>query len=578
MNERSVPFTKTGCSRYQLATGPRIAIALGVSGLLMGAFPAEQAMGIVLFSDDFSTATGWSGYETDYWERGPATAGGGTVNGNPDPGTDHSPGADNYLIGVNIGGDFSTAANGPHYLTSPVIDCSGYTTVEVSFYRWLNCWGASASDHFVEVYDGSVWHRIFLSEFTEDNSWEFRRYDVSKYAANNANFRVRFLFEYITTSFPEPYSGWNVDDFEVATFVGDPNEFVDPDFEAESSAWVLSSAGSSLGGYLHHAAGWYSSGDSALYLYTFNNQSITAGAYRGYQQDVDLTNVDTIVFDAYFENGTHVDQQVLIDGSVVWSKSAPGTYLDQTIDVSAYSGVHTVQFELYVATSGTSVPSEHLDFDNIRTTSSGGSVCCPTTISSLPYTEGFESGLGDWINASGDDFDWTQQTGGTGSTGTGPSSAHGGSYYLYTEASSPNYPNKAAILEGPCFDLGTAACNPKLTFWYHMYGAAMGTLRVEVSDDDCASWVSIWSLSGDQGDVWQEATVTLAPYDGNTIKLRFVGETGSSFTSDMAIDDVTVTAGEFVWADFDQDCDVDLADYGKFLDCYNGPNRPPACE
>jgi hypothetical protein len=29
--------------------------------------------------------------------------------------------------------------------------------------------------------------------------------------------------------------------------------------------------------------------------------------------------------------------------------------------------------------------------------------------------------------------------------------------------------------------------------------------------------------------------------------------------------------------DSDYDGDVDLTDYGKFLDCYNGPNRPPNC-
>ncbi len=80
---------------------------------------------VVLFSDDFSADMGWTGYEAGYWERGSAVAGGGTQYGNPDPGQDHSPTSDNFLIGIRIGGDFSTAVNGPHYLTSPVIDCSG---------------------------------------------------------------------------------------------------------------------------------------------------------------------------------------------------------------------------------------------------------------------------------------------------------------------------------------------------------------------------------------------------------------------------------------------------------------------
>ena len=31
-------------------------------------------------------------------------------------------------------------------------------------------------------------------------------------------------------------------------------------------------------------------------------------------------------------------------------------------------------------------------------------------------------------------------------------------------------------------------------------------------------------------------------------------------------------------ADFDTDGDVDLADFGQFRSCFNGPNRPPACQ
>ncbi|GAG52366.1 unnamed protein product, partial [marine sediment metagenome] len=107
---------------------------------------------------------------------------------------------------------------------------------------------------------------------------------------------------------------------------------------------------------------------------------------------------------------------------------------------------------------------------------------CASTVSSYPYTEGFESGWGDWVNALGDDMDWTRNSGSTPSSSTGPSGAHGGSYYVYTEASSPNYPDKTAILEGPCFDL-VATSDAALTFWYHMYGSGMGTLNVEVSED-----------------------------------------------------------------------------------------------
>jgi hypothetical protein len=338
----------------------------------------------VLFFDDFSTDLGWTGYQPGYWEHGPATAGGGSLYGNPDPGFDHTPTGDNYLIGVNIGGDYPATVNGPHYLTSPVIDCAGQTAVKVSFYRWLNDDGAIYANNHVEVFDGSGWQRVFLSKWRRDNGWQYREYDVSKYAANNANFRVRFMFESTSASTSNQYSGWNIDDFQVSTFSGTPNLFVDPDAEAGSTAWTLVSSGSNLGGE-RQSTNWASHGDTALRHFTTHNYDITAGSYRGYQQTVDLTNIDRIIFDARYHQGTHVQPRVLIDGAVQWSRSAVGTYLDQELDVSSYSGNHTVRFELYVATSGTSVPSEWVFFDHVRVAASGGpDTTPPSVISRLP--------------------------------------------------------------------------------------------------------------------------------------------------------------------------------------------------
>jgi hypothetical protein len=187
------------------------------------------------------------------------------------------------------------------------------------------------------------------------------------------------------------------------------------------------------------------------------------------------------------------------------------------------------------------------------------SVCyneCPSTVSSYPYSEGFESGWGDWVNVTGDDMDWTRRSGSTPSSSTGPSGAHGGSYYVYTEASSPNYPNKTAILESPCFDL-VATSDAQLTFWYHMYGSAMGTLNVEVSEN-CVTWTNVWSLFGNQGNAWYEANVDLTAYSGTTITIRFRGVTGSSYTSDMSVDDISLDVTPAAPCDYDSDCDDGL--------------------
>ena len=169
---------------------------------------------------------------------------------------------------------------------------------------------------------------------------------------------------------------------------------------------------------------------------------------------------------------------------------------------------------------------------------------------SFPFSEDFESfGLGTpgamrngWIQAGGDQFSWTVDRAGT-SSDTGPSVDHTlgttSGIYLYAEASNPRVPGDEAFLLSPSL-VTSGLASPVVTFWYHMYGSTMGTLSVEVTED-CVTWTPVWSLSGDQGNSWFEANVDLAPYIGATTRIRFKGVTGSSYISDMAIDDISVT-------------------------------------
>jgi surface protein len=164
-------------------------------------------------------------------------------------------------------------------------------------------------------------------------------------------------------------------------------------------------------------------------------------------------------------------------------------------------------------------------------------------INSFPYNESFEAGEGNWNQEAGDDINWTRHSGSTGSGGTGPSSASDGSFYMYTEASSPNYPSKIAMFTSDCINLsGEASAN--FDFDYHMYGGAMGTLKLQIeSPSESGNWVDLWSLSGDQGNAWNTQSVSLNAYVGNVVKLRFHGTTGSGYTSDMAIDKLSITTG-----------------------------------
>ena len=168
---------------------------------------------------------------------------------------------------------------------------------------------------------------------------------------------------------------------------------------------------------------------------------------------------------------------------------------------------------------------------------------CASTISSFPYTESFESGSG-WTQAIGDDGDWVNDSAGTTSSNTGPSSGADGTFYMFLEASSNSSAgqigaNATAILESPCFNL-TSASSAKFTFKNHMYGTSVGSLVVQASTDG-VSWTSLWSDADNQGNQWNSESVSLNAYAGTTVRLRFVGTTGTSWSSDIAIDDLELT-------------------------------------
>ena len=147
---------------------------------------------------------------------------------------------------------------------------------------------------------------------------------------------------------------------------------------------------------------------------------------------------------------------------------------------------------------------------------------CSYACTAAPYSENFDGGLGTMTNNG-----WILDASGTGSSGTGPSDdmTGGGNYVYYETSGSPQSP---ITLTSECLDISALAA-PALRFSYHMYGATMGTLDVSVNG------TSVWSLSGDQGNVWNQANVDLSTYSGQ-IDVRIQGIRGTSFTGDIAID------------------------------------------
>ncbi len=197
---------------------------------------------------------------------------------------------------------------------------------------------------------------------------------------------------------------------------------------------------------------------------------------------------------------------------------------------------------LYTVTDDNILPASD-DATLYLTTLPNSTAVCSGEITSYPYSEGFENTLGAWTQSSSNDIDWTVDAGGTTSGGTGPSSASQGTYYVYVEASGneTGFPTKQAILNSPCFNLsGLSEAN--FSFKYHQYGSDdMGSIGLEASDDNGASWTSIWNSTGNKGDTWLLANVDLGGYVGGSIQLRFNRVTGSTWVADLAIDDVNLS-------------------------------------
>ncbi|WNJ21190.1 GEVED domain-containing protein [Pontibacter sp. G13] len=146
---------------------------------------------------------------------------------------------------------------------------------------------------------------------------------------------------------------------------------------------------------------------------------------------------------------------------------------------------------------------------------------------------------------------WRGDVNGTGSGSTGPSGDHtfasggvnGSGIYMYTEMSGA--PSGSIFdLTSPCLDVSSITC-PKLTFWYHMYGAGIGELQVVANVGGVET--ILWSLSGqqqgDELDPYREAVVDLSGYTGVgsfNVTFRVLHPSGQ-FTGDIAIDDVEIS-------------------------------------
>ncbi len=152
-------------------------------------------------------------------------------------------------------------------------------------------------------------------------------------------------------------------------------------------------------------------------------------------------------------------------------------------------------------------------------------------------------GLVNALNFIEDSLDWRVDSAATNSQNTGPDVDHTygtpQGHYVYMEATGPCSGGSAHLLL-PCFTVpgGTVA----LMYSYHMFGAGMGSLHVDLLVNGTWQLDATPPVEGDQGNVWLPGFVDLSPYAGAVINVRFRGVRGPTHLSDLALDDIHISS------------------------------------
>jgi hypothetical protein len=430
--------------------------------------------------------------------------------------------------------------------TAPVITLIGASTINLNVGDTYNEQGATASDNF----DGNLTSSIVTTGTVNTNSVGTYtvNYNVSDSSGNAANQVVRTVnvsnpssgcsggissFPY-TEGFENTLGSWtqsSADDLNWTVDAnGTPSSGTGPASAVQGTYYVYVEASGNNTGYPTKQA--------ILNSPCFDLSALSDATFSFKYHQFGSTNMGSIDLEASNDDGA--------TWTSIWNSTGNlgNAWLTADVDISSYIG-GSVQLRFNRITGSTWQADIAIDDVSLSEGGNTGGNGCSGGITAYPYSEGFENTLGAWTQSSADDLNWTVDANGTPSNGTGPSSAIQGTYYVYVEASGNNtgYPTKQAILNSPCFDL-SGQSSATFTFNYHQFGSSnMGTIDLEASDDNGASWTSVWNSSGNLGDSWQSASVNLSAYTGGSVQLRFNRITGSTWQADIAIDNVNMSTG-----------------------------------
>ncbi|MCO6458330.1 MAG: Ig-like domain-containing protein [Pirellulaceae bacterium] len=151
-----------------------------------------------------------------------------------------------------------------------------------------------------------------------------------------------------------------------------------PGFESGTTfsapPWSLSSSGAFSGTNVTRSGLYFvTEGSNGLRFHTNTTGSYSPGQFIRLSQSVNLTGVDSIVFDVWNRDSSLVYADVLIDGVIQFTRSTSGSQNNASIDVSGLTGTHTLSIQERVRASH-SGPSAWVAFDNFRAMGASGFV------------------------------------------------------------------------------------------------------------------------------------------------------------------------------------------------------------
>jgi len=347
----------------------------------------------------------------------------------------------------------------------------------------------------------------------------------------------------VMTSFTVSSAAATADSGSYSTYTGDNVEFYfnSGTWDTEITFQIYAPDGSSVGSYGPYANN--SGNDGSVWTGVSNSTCAPPACLDPY--GLTASNGTSSTIDVSWTGGPNATTYNVEYGVTGYTQGSGTTTTASTASTTITGLTAYTVYDIYV----------QADCGANGTSTWAGPISYSTCPGAAPYLENFDatpasqaltSATGPcWTQSTNDVFDWIINNGPTTSQTTGPSDdITGGGNYMYTETSVPRAAGDSAILISPSIDISSLT-SAEISFQCHMYGASMGTLRVDASSDGGTTFNTIWTKTGDQGDVWTEEIVQLTGFTTTAI-VKFVSTVGVdaggtiSYWSDMAIDNFQV--------------------------------------